>query len=642
MHRPALKWLAAGLATLLLPPLLALLWVAVFGWNWARVPLQDLALQKTGRELRIGGELEVDFGWLYPRLRAQTLSFANPPWAAAPHMVLSDAAEISIDLRQLLRGRLAFPEVRLLRPRVFLEQGSGGRKNWLLDRAQTDETMRLPIGRVLLDQGQIHYTDSAQQTAIEVDLATVDPPAGGTASGTPAAARSLVFTARGGFRGQALAAQGSGGAVLAWLDETQAYPLQVQAALGKTRLRATGTVTSLLKATAVDLQLSLSGDSLASLFPLIGVALPPTPAYRSTGHLVRQGTQWRYEAFAGQVGHSDMAGTLQVDSAGARPLLTGSVTFRQLDLADLGPAVGVRAEKSTRVLPDLPFNTARWAEMDADVSIQALRLLNDEALLVEQVQARVQLHDRKLMLDPLVFGLAGGRVKATVALDAATEPLSGHAKAQLRGLMLGRLLAAVGGEGARLGRLDGELDLKGRGASVGRLLATADGQLRLVARNGQISRLLMEQTGLHLLEILRLNLRGDQIVAMNCAVADFKVVKGVMQVRKLVLDTEVNTLAGNGHIDLAQEQFALAIVPRTKVVSLVALRSPIYIKGSFAKPQLDVDRGRILARGSGALLLGMVNPLLALIPLLEPGPGMASPCGDPASDPRPAQPRAPS
>jgi AsmA protein len=163
---------------------------------------------------------------------------------------------------------------------------------------------------------------------------------------------------------------------------------------------------------------------------------------------------------------------------------------------------------------------------------------------------------------------------------------------------------------------------------VGRLLATADGRVSLVAQNGKISRLMMEQIGLHLLEILQLNLTGDQTVPLRCAVADFDVARGVMQARALVLDTSVNTVVGNGRIDLAKETFDLRFVPRTKVSSLVALRGPVYVTGPFAQPVVRLDTGRIVARGAGALALGLLNPLLALLPLFEPGPGADSPCAE--------------
>lgn len=652
MPRRPLIWLAAAALALPLLAVLAVLWAAAFGLNWARGPLQDLALEKTGRALQIGGDLDLDLGWPAPRVRAQAVSFANPPWADAPQMLVAEAVEVTVDLRDLLLGRLAFPEVKLTRPQVHLAQASGGRKTWLLDRTQTDEERRIPIGHVLLDRGTVSYSDLARQTALQATLSTQDRAASGAEPDRPAG--SLVFSAQGRFEGQPLTAEGSGGPVLAWRDEARPYPLKVKATVGRTHVDAEGSVTSLLKFTAVDLQLALRGDSLASLFPLIRIALPPTPAYRSAGRLVRSGAQWRYESFTGRVGRSDLAGTLKVDTGGVRPMLSGALSSQRLDLSDLAPAVGARTPRAgavpaeaapsasppavARVLPDLPIDTTRWRSLDADVTLKAQTLQRAKDLPLENLQLRLLLNDARLTLDPLDFGLAGGQLKGKVTLDGRAQPLRGQAKIQVRGLMLGRLMPKADLRKTSIGRLNGDIELAGQGASVGRMLATADGRLSLVAQNGEISRLLMEQVGLHLIEILQLNLTGDQTVRLNCAVADFDVTRGVMQARALVLDTSVNTLIGSGRIDLAQERFDLKVVPRTKVSSLVALRSPFYVKGPFASPKFELDAGRIAARGAGALALGLLNPLLALIPLFEAGPGVESQCARLVQDARSAAP----
>lgn len=628
-----LIWLAAPFVALLALGLIGALALALFGWNWVRGPLQDLALQKTGRELHLGGDLGLVWAWPAPRLRAADVSFANPSWATAPQMIAAEAVELRVDLIELWRGRLTLPEVLLTRPRIFLEQGADGRRTWLLDPAQSDEQARLTVGRMLLDRGELSYVDTAAKTAITATLSTVEPPESRAAA--RAGARTLLFKAGGRYKGQALAAEGSGGAVLALRDAAQPYPLQVRATLGRTVVDAEGHVTGLLEPTAVDLALNLRGDSLASLYPLIGIALPPTPAYQAQGRLLRSDTTWRYEKFSGKVGQSDLAGTLQVRTGGQRPLLSGELVSRRLALADLGPAVGARpaaaagkagAPAARRVLPELPFDTARWKSLDADVRLSAATLLRPEALPLENLQLRLQLQEARLTLDPLSFGLAGGQLTAQVTLDGAAEPLRGRLKAQVRGVKLGKLLPTVDLTRASIGQLNGDIELAGRGASVGRMLASADGRVSLVAQNGEISRLLMEQVGLHLLEILQLSLTGDETVHLNCAVADFDVKAGLMETRALVLDTAVNTLVGSGRIDLAQETLDLTIVPTTKVHTLVALRGPVYVKGSFDKPTVALDAGRIVARGAGALLLGLVNPLLALIPLFEAGPGVDSQC----------------
>ena len=123
------------LSPLILTALLALLalGLSVFGWNWARGPLQRLALKQTGRALNISGDLAVVWAWPLPHVSARGLQFANPGWAREPQMVVADKVDVTVDLPALLRGRLAFPSVQLTRPRVFLEQASGGSKTWLLD-----------------------------------------------------------------------------------------------------------------------------------------------------------------------------------------------------------------------------------------------------------------------------------------------------------------------------------------------------------------------------------------------------------------------------------------------------------------------------------------------------------------------------
>ena len=56
-------------------------------------------------------------------------------------------------------------------------------------------------------------------------------------------------------------------------------------------------------------------------------------------------------------------------------------------------------------------------------------------------------------------------------------------------------------------------------------------------------------------------------------------------------------------------------------------RGPVYVKGNLGKPVVQLDAAGIAARSGGALLLGLLNPLLALVPLLEAGPGLDSECG---------------
>ena len=629
-HTRLLQWSAALIVA---PVLLLVLYIAIFGWNWLRGPIERKTLEKTGRELVISGDLGIKFGWPLPRISAGMVTFANPAWAREKQMVAAEAIEITIDLPQLLRRNIVLHEVRLQRPRVYLEQGSDGRKNWLLDLNQQDEEMRIRVDRLTLDQGTLGYDDAADKTSIRSSLSTSTH--SGAQSGA-AAASGVVFSAQGQYRGLPLKANGSGESVLAMRDESAPYALKVDATVGHTAVRAEGTVTSLLKFSAIDMRLDLRGESLDQLYPLLGIAFPTTPAYATKGRLLRSGNTWHYEKFSGRIGESDIAGTLQVDTGGKRPAMKATLLSNLLVFEDLGPIIGLQPGRVAQaagqgaaktVLPDLPFKTDRWSSVDAEVTLKAKSIRRAKELPIENLDFHLSLRDSVLTLDPLNFGLAGGQLNAVINLDGRKNPVQAKARIKARKILMARMFPTVELNQTSVGEINGDFVLAGKGNSVGRMLATADGKVGLVVANGEISRLMMEKVGLHLWEILELSITGDRLIELHCGVANFSVKAGVMHADALILDTAITTIIGTGTIDLGQEQLDLTLNQKTKNTSPLALRSPIHVRGSFASPDIGVDKGVMAARGLGALALGLINPLLALIPLIDAGPGQDSDCG---------------
>ena len=635
------KRVSLGLAAVLITPVVLLaVWIALFGWNWMRAPIERAATQNTGRILAIQGDLSLYFAWPSPKIRANAVRFANPTWAREKQMVSADAVEISVDLPQLLLRKIVLPTVHLVHPIVFLEQDAQGRKNWLLDLAQQDESARVHIGQLTLDEGALGFEDIANNTHIRSKISTTVPSSDPSVS----TSRSTVFSATGKFHGLSVKATGSGGAALALRDERTPYPLTVDTTIGRTRIKATGTVTGLVKLSAVDMQLAISGDSLEQLYPLLGIPAPATPSYAVRGRLTHSAKNWRYENFSGVMGNSDLAGSAQLVSGGKRPQLSAQLTSKVLDLDDLAPVIGKRTANEPPpttpakasgnaapanpkgVLPDLPFNTDRWASMDAEVSLKAKQILRAKALPLDDLTVNLKLQDSVLTLTPLDFGMAGGHLSTTVTLDGRTNPIKARVQAKVRKLMLSRIFAAASLGSTSLGEINGAFSLTGSGNSVREMLTTGNGQIALGVNQGEVSQLMMEKAGLHLFEIFQLAVAGDKRIKLRCALADFDVKNGVMEVDSLVFDTDVTTLYGSGRVDLARETLNLTLDQKTKRTSPLALRSPIYIGGTFAKPTVGVDKGRVALRAAGAVALGLLNPFLALIPLVDRGPGQDSDC----------------
>jgi uncharacterized protein involved in outer membrane biogenesis len=615
------KWFAITLA-LLAAAGLAL--VSLPNWNALRDPVVRFVNDKTGRELHIGGDLEVRLGWPRTRIRAADVTFSNPPWAHDENMIAVRGVSADLSMLPLFGRKLVFQEVRLDRAEVALEKSSDGRKNWLLDRNQRDDRARVEIKHLAVRDGRISYLDPAARTRLAAQVST---PTLRMANGVA----PLSFKVEGQYRGQALVAEGTGDAVLGLRDVKTPYRIKLAGRVGPTVAQADGHITNLVALSAVDLGIDLRGGSLAELYPLLGMVFPDTPPYKTSGRLIRRGSLWRYEKFHGHIGNSDIAGTLQVETGRARPVLKATLSSRKLDVADLGPLIGrdkrgASTAADARVLPTAAFRTERWPRMDADVALDARSLVRRDALPIDNLSTRLRLEGAVLRLNPLKFDVAGGTLAGAVRLDGRQAPIRAAADLKARKMSIARLFPALDLERASIGQINGDIELAGTGDTVAAMLGSADGDVAMVVDGGVISRLMMETVSLHLLEMLHLKLTGDEAIRIRCGVADFGVKDGVMDARALVFDTDIVRIDGGGQIDLDKERLDLDIVPKSKKVSLVALRTPIRVRGSFASPEVDLDKGKLALRGLGALALGAINPALALVPLIEANTADDSEC----------------
>ncbi len=593
-----------------------------FGLNSLRGPITRKVGELTGRELRIDGNLEPVWSWRHMRFRAEKVSFANPGWASEKLMLRADAVEASIELLPLFLGQVYVPEVHLVRPELNLEVAADERRNWILERDQKPRSRRpsrVHVQQLTLDEGRLRYDDAIRDIAVEAQLS--------------ADAQGVSAFAAGIYRGVAASVAARGGPVLSIKDSATPYPLHVAGNVGDTEVEFDGTITNIVQLTSVDLAVDLSGKTLAGLYEVIGIALPETSAYRTQGRLVRTDHLVRYEDFTARIGRSDLAGTLQFDTDGARngkaasrPFMHGDVTAKVLNLADLGQVVGTDQPRKSGVLPDMPFDSQRWDSIDADVRIRAGTIERPKQLPIENLATRIRMKDKLLTLDPLEFGIAGGKLAGRATLDGQKEPIAARLDMRVQHLSLPKLFPTIEKGQTSIGDINGLIELTGSGDSVAQMLGSSNGKLGVFIDGGQVSRFLMELTALDLWGVTKTKLEGDQPVKLRCAIGDFAVKDGVMHTNAFVFDTDVVNIQGDGTVNLKNEGMDLTLKPEPKDRSIASLNSPLYIRGTFGAPKVSPDAGKLAAKGVGALIMGAINPLLAVLPLMKEGEGKDSPC----------------
>ena len=606
----------------------------LFQWNWLRGPVERIVAWQTGRSFDIAGDLDVDLGRV-TTIRADALRFGNADWSPSPTMASADRAEVDVRLWPLLVGEVRLVAIRLTRPRLRLEFGPDGGGNWIFGERKGESRFR--YAGLWIDDGRLVFLDPRRRTHLDIALDSI--------GSSDASAAPVELEGKGRWAGNAFSVAGRVESPLALRQTDKPYRIDLRATAGPTRAHARGTLLDPFRLRDFDLRLRLAGQDLEDLFPLIGIATPSTPPYRLDGRFTRDGDTWRYDDFTGIVGDSDLGGSAAVTVGRERPLLKADLVSKRLDFDDLAGFVGAppqtggeeaataeqRAEAAAlaadaRVLPDTPYDLTKLRAMDADVRWKAHRI-NAPRLPIEDMDAHLLLEAGLLRLEPLNFGVAEGDIRSTIRMDARSEVIRTKADVAVRGLDLGELFPSAQLTQSAIGRIGGNASLAGTGNSVAGILGTADGEVMLGMGRGQVSNLLMELAGLDVAEALKFLLTQDRTVAVRCAFGDFAVEGGVMRTRALAFDTSDTIILGKGEVSLKEETLDLELRPRPKDRSILALRSPLVVDGTFKDPSFRPDFKRLGLRGATALALGSIAPPAALLATIEPGPGQDSACG---------------
>jgi len=609
----------------------------LFDWNLLKPYVERKVAEKTGREFLIKGDLHVRLG-LNPLVTAEGLTLANAPWGTRQPMVSVDNLAFRVNLWHLIRGEIVLPEVSASHPNVIIERSKDGKANWELTEKHEKEGTAPKIGRLTLDQGTVVVRLPASQIDLTIDVSS-------ESKGADIREVPIDFKARGTFKGLKSSAQGQGGAIVSLADRSLPYPVKAEAQIGTTRGKVDGTITGVAVLAAMNIDLDLRGDDLSALYPILGIVVFPSPAYHVSGKVVHEGKTWDFNGFKGKVGNSDLRGSLRLDRGGPRPRLSGDLVSTKLDLTDLqgfiGPKKAPRPEEApaekerkakaaerqrTRLLPDQDYNLERLRAMDADIRFKGESIVNEKAP-VDHVTVHVKVDDGLLTLDPLDFGVAGGKIASTIKLDGRKEVPAADARIDVSRLHLGRLFPGNEMMKTSSGLIGGRAEIKGSGKSFGGLLGSTNGRATVLMSGGQIDAFIMEVLELDGAQILRYLFARDtkKTEPLRCAVLDFPIKEGIARSEAFVLDTEETEVVGDGQIDLRDEKLDLKLTPRAKHPSILSLRSPIHILGTFKQPKVRPDK--MLAVRAGAVVLGaLVNPIVALIPLVETGPGKDANC----------------
>lgn len=605
----------------------------IFDWNWLRGPISRYASVRTGRVVRIEGDLKVKLLTWTPEARVEGLRVGHPKWAGKGDTAHIPVLTIKVRLMPLFAKQVQLPLISLDRPTLVFIKDKDGRASWKLSNRPDNKPTKLPpIEKLVIRDGRIHFIDEKSRTDLKGRIESHEA----VASGGAAAFR---IDAQGRIRGAPATVTIRGGPIVN-IRKDRPYALKADVRSGATHIVADGALTRPFDFGRIEAGITVTGRDLADIYDLTGATTPNSPPYRLNAHFVRNMKRFEFHRLNGRVGDSDLAGELTVNRTSGRTFLKADLVSRVLDFDDLAAVFGAKpAAKGGeayvpattgggRRLPDAPLRTERLRASDADVRYRAASIRTRRTPL-RQLKAHIKLDRGVLTIDGAELTLPRGRISGNARIDARGRVPASTVDIRVSDLRLEQLLPSFRGSIPVEGALQARAKLQGTGASVRQTAANANGTISLLVGGGEVRKALAELIGINVVPgLLELMGNDQKDTRLSCAVAHFDVKGGVGRASRIVIDTDVVAVEGAGSLNLRDETVDLRFKGKSKKVRILRILAPIRVSGSLYKPKVKAELAKALPQAGIAAALGaLVNPLAAVIPFISPGGAKDANCG---------------
>jgi uncharacterized protein involved in outer membrane biogenesis len=397
--------------------------------------------------------------------------------------------------------------------------------------------------------------------------------------------------------------------------------------MGGAVLRFDGTITKLGRMRGLDLGVTLKAKSLAKLSRLAGVDLPPVGPLEASARVSRSKYGLKLAKIDATVGRTDLQGQLFVYPWRKRPRVAGKLVAGTLDLDQLLP--GTRAPKSGRVFSSKPLPIQGLHRFDSDIDIKA-RNVRLRRLRLQKVLATLSVKEGRMKLEPK-GQIAGGTFRGELSVDASGK--RPRVATRFRGLRikLGPITEQL--YDAKLidgGRIDINIDLKGRGSTMSELAAGLWGGVHLESGKATINNKLVDKTGgdvaTSMLRSVTMQNSEETVTHMKCGVVRMVVKDGKVNAdRSIAMETDRLLMSASGTIDLRDERIDFGVNTRARYgfqTGAGSLSGLVRIRGTIGEPDVGADAmgvagvavsvaGAVVTAGISLLAQGILSQVIA-------------------------------
>ncbi|MGD8258530.1 MAG: AsmA family protein [Desulfobacterales bacterium] len=627
------KWiLGISVAVIIAVIVTALIVVASYDFNTFKPRIAELAKQYTGRDLTLGGDIELGLS-LFPTLVVNNVTFQNASWGTRPQMAQIKRLEVQIALLQILRGDIHVSRLTVVNPEFLIEIDKSGKSNLEFEVSQKPEPRAveekavdirhdfLKFKRVHIEGGAVNYNDHQRGRTEAISIQNLKFES--SEFGAPVDI-DLTFT----YNKTPFQITGDLGQLSGILNPDEQWPLNLTITAVGSTVSIAGHITNIMEVKGIDLKLAAKGPDIANFQQFTGEPLPVKGPFDVAGHLTAPTLEnFKISDIAMLLGESKISGEIALNQVSTRPQIDAKFHSQKLDLRPFikqDTSAGKTATKSkksaaknNKVFSAEPFNLQPLQQVDAVVSVRADQILTHRTAL-DKFHLALSLKNGHLIIKPLTTKIGGGDLSSGLDLLAKGNHANLTTKITAKKIDFGEMLKKLGIAQDLDGILDVNINLKGQGKSVAALMAGLNGDVVVIVSEGQMPVKYLDLVGADIttsfIKIINPLEKKIERATINCVVCDFNIKDGLAKSDVLVIDDPDKTLLGTGSINLKTEALDFGIYTKPKEgigtretgkvsVSLSEITKPFKLGGTLAKPSLGISPERT-AKTVGLALLG--------------------------------------
>jgi uncharacterized protein involved in outer membrane biogenesis len=391
--------------------------------------------------------------------------------------------------------------------------------------------------------------------------------------------------------------------LLEFFDEVHTLDVDLKSAIAGIETSLKGRLDLPVKTKQFQLDITLNGNNLEKLNPILDAELPAFNDFSLSGKLLANEKGYVLKSTDVSIGDSHIQTSIVIDTSSFKPLWIINLRSRQLQLKDFAPDIHnlqpfdkTTSKTSKQKTDDLStlkpvhrlIDIIQAPKMHFNLNLKVDKLLSGEDVL-GKARFQLNLRDNVVGLKNADIEMPGGKIAVSATFEVMNDKINGNTELNIDKFDYG-IVARIFDQEAKLdGMISTRVNLEFIADDITQLLEHATGQVdfALWPKDTRPAKILnLWATNLYLILLPELKKKESKV---NCIVGLMNLEDGKMNEEFFAIDTTKLWIYGNFKVDFEQKYIELSLFPQSKTARLFSLQSPIRARGKFSDIRLEIN-----------------------------------------------------